>query len=232
MELNIKLDSLLKDVSPTMTPYEKYQIIYDKVRYFKEYRIVEDTSTNLAAIVNAKNQSCNLKYILDNEYIDCVGYSMLLEILLNKVDIEASEFGFSVFDGYGNFIGGHARTLINLDDDKYNIHGIFVSDATWDREEEIQFSLLPLSSMKTSIYGSCDETVLFDVDNIDNISDVINRLNIFYYTTPRDHIILMINKIDRNESEKLLKLDNQNFYEELIQYIHRRVGSHEKTNSL
>lgn len=231
MDMNSKLDSLLKDVYPSMTPYEKYQIIYDRVRHFKAYRIVENTNTDLATILNSKYQSCNLKYILDNEYIDCLGYSLLLEILLNKVDIGASEFGFSVFDNQGNFIGGHARTLINLDDDKYNIHGIFVSDATWDNGDELHFSLLPLSSMKASIYGSCDETVLFDADNIDNISDVINRLKVPYRIAPRDYIIWIINKLDRNESEKLLKLDNQKFNEELIQYIHRRVNQQEKTNS-
>lgn len=232
MDINSKLNSLLEGVEPSMTPYEKYQVIYDRVRYFKGYNIVENTNTDFATVFNSKYQSCNLKYILDNEYIDCGGYSLLLETLLNKVDIGAFSFGFHVFDNQGNFLGGHARTLINLDDDKYNIHGIFVSDATWDDEDELQFSLLPLSSMKDPIYGSCDETVLFDADNIDNLSDVINQLHIPYRKTPREYIIEVINKIDRNESEKLLKLNDQEFNDEIIQYIHRKVDQHEHVNSL
>ena len=103
MDINSKLNSLLEGVEPSMTPYEKYQVIYDRVRYFKGYNIVENTNTDFATVFNSKYQSCNLKYILDNEYIDCGGYSLLLETLLNKVDIGAFSFGFHVFDHQGNF---------------------------------------------------------------------------------------------------------------------------------
>ena len=29
---------------------------------------------------------------------------------------------------------GHARCIVSMDDDKYNVHGLYVSDPTWDNQ--------------------------------------------------------------------------------------------------
>ena len=32
---------------------------------------------------------------------------------------------------------GHARNFVRIDDDKYNIHGLYAMDITWDSDKEI-----------------------------------------------------------------------------------------------
>ena len=54
-------------VDDNMSPYEKYIKIYNFVRCYKEYKIVENTTSNIAEVVNNKEKSCVLIYILENE---------------------------------------------------------------------------------------------------------------------------------------------------------------------
>lgn len=223
LQLQKKLVAFLDDIESSMSPYEKYMIIYNKVRNFKPYAVVNNDNRDLASIINNKQQSCNFKYIFDNDYIDCLGYSLLLETLLNKVGIEASAFGFDVFDGKGNLLGSHARTLINLSDDKYDINGLFVSDPTWDKDDNnLKWSLLPVSSMRENIYGDCNETLLFDFEHDKELDNVISHLKTQHNETTRDTIIELINRIERSESEKLLLLNDDDFMEELEKYLHEK----------
>ncbi len=234
--INNKLDSYLeKIINENMSPYEKYMAIYNFTRKFKEYKIVEepkdisDFLQQLYEIVNGKYQSCNLRYILDNDYIDCRGFSNILQTLLNKAGIEASMFGFTVYDNDGSVIGGHSRTILNLDDDKYNIHGIFISDATWDSlndADNLEYSLLPISSMRSPIYSTCQETILFDANNekefLNNIQRLKQSKNIF--NNLREEIIRMIYGIDRKESAKLKNLNSKDFLIEIEKYILARTN--------
>ena len=223
LQLNKKLNIFLNDIYSSMTPYEKYMIIYDKVRKFKKYKVLDNDNFEISSIIKNKQQSCNFKYILDNDYIDCRGYSLLLETLLNKVGIEATAFGFDVYDGKGNILGGHARTLINLSDDKYDIDGLFISNPTWDKDDHnLKYSLLPINSMRETIYGNCNETSLFDFDETETTSSKISRLEKPYNKTLREVIIELVNKIDRNESENLSLLEDDVFISELERYIYEK----------
>lgn len=221
--INKKLDELLKDTNSKMSPYEKYKIIYNEVRHLKPYKISDGHSNDIASIVKAKQQSCNFKYLLNNEYIDCQGYSLLLATLLNKVGIEATDFGFRVFDRNGEFLGGHARTLINLDDDKYDIHGLFISDATWEKDDNnLKYSLIPISSMREICYGPCNERILYDIDDPNELDERITNLPIGRDKTSKGTALEMISKIDHLEFEKLLTLDDKSFMNELKKYVYTR----------
>ena len=235
-KMDNQLNDLLKDVHDTMSPLEKYNCIYDKVRKYKEYKVVEqpqlenksDFFKKLREIIDNKYQSCNLKYILENEFMDCLGFSILLQTLLNKVGIESTDFGFEVYDNNGTYFGGHARTILNLDDDKYNIHGIFISDATWDShndENNLKYSLLPISSMREPIYSICNERLLFDVNNeaefLNNLHTLKKTPGVYNLT---EKVIKMINAIDRKESSKLMKLDSDDLLVELKKYILSRTN--------
>ena len=241
-KIDNELNKLLEEVHEYMSPFEKYNCIYNKVRKYKEYKVIEQPHSNdfndflekLKEIVGNKNQSCNLKYILENEYMDCLGFSILLQTLLNKVGIESTDFGFEVYNYDGIFLGGHARTILNLDDDKYNIHGIFISDATWDsqnEDENLEYSLLPISSMREPIYSKCKETLLFDANDetefLNNLQ-ILKKFKGIYNLT--DEIIEMINAIDRKESSKLIKLNQNDFLVELKKYVLSRTNR--KINNL
>ena len=132
LEEEAKLDKLVSPViEANLSPLEKYIAIYNIVKKFKKYK----------ESPNNPNESRYLKYILNNEYIVCVGFSNLLAELLRRVGIPVSELSAGVdisYDENQNMnetplnIIGHARNLVKIDDDKYNIHGIYMADATWD----------------------------------------------------------------------------------------------------
>ncbi|MBQ2872817.1 MAG: hypothetical protein IJE89_02335 [Bacilli bacterium] len=129
-----KLEALIKPIKESnLSPYEKYIAVYNIVKQFKPYKENKED----------KEQSRNIRYILNNEYMVCVGYAKLLNILLAKVGIPCRKISVGVDisydDGFSKEdkpteIESHARNIVKIDDDKYNIHGIFVADPTWDND--------------------------------------------------------------------------------------------------
>lgn len=129
-----KLENLVKPIrDANLSPLEKYLAAYDVVKSFKPYKENEKD----------KRQSRDLRYILkdDNKYIVCVGFARLLLELLTRLDIPCKYIHVDVDDSYEKKYGeeikninhvGHARNLVKIDDDKYNIHGIYLSDSTFD----------------------------------------------------------------------------------------------------
>ena len=120
-----------------LSPLEKYLAIYDIVKKYKPYK---DNKKN-------PNESRKLKYILsdNNPYIVCAGFTKLLTELLSRVNISSKYLSVSIDTSYE---GGmtveeknisferHARNLIRIDDDKYNIHGYYLADTTWDNNPQ------------------------------------------------------------------------------------------------
>ena len=68
--------------------------------------------------------------------IVCAGYTALLSEILNGLDdnLKTADFSVLCFDNLKslNFKGAHSRSIVRIDDDKYNVHGIYVLDPTWD----------------------------------------------------------------------------------------------------
>ena len=91
------------------------------------------------------DKSRALRYILDNEYMVCVGYAKLLVELLDKVGIDATLLSVEVDTSYDDGFtldekiveaSGHKRAIISIDDNKYNLHGLYISDPTWDNSQK------------------------------------------------------------------------------------------------
>ena len=126
------LNNLIRDIkNSNLTQFEKYLLIYNIVKNFKPYKENEE---------KLEDSRC-LKHILNNDYMVCVGFSILLRALLNKVNIACIDiptyFYQPIDDDNENLeLVGHQRNLIKIDDDKYNIHGIYVSDPTFDHNFE------------------------------------------------------------------------------------------------
>lgn len=76
----------------------------------------------------------NLHSIVATDYIACVGYSKFLTQILTENHIAATEAGVTCNVGTKDQ-GGHSKTLVRIDDDKYDIHGVYCVDATWDRDK-------------------------------------------------------------------------------------------------
>ena len=175
-----KLEALAKPIRESnLSPLEKYIAVYDIVKNFKPYKENEEDS----------DKSRYLRYILDdnNEYIVCVGYAKLLRELLNRVNIPVKTINVSVdmkrdkdFDEKkDNPLGGHARNMVKIDDDKYNIHGYYIADSTWDNDTELDFYLNSLMTFDRKKEAKRLETLkmqdlLFDFHNFDDFQEKIN----------------------------------------------------------
>lgn len=109
-----------------LSPVEKVMFAFDILKTFK----YNESSTDM-------EDSRYSHKVIETGNIVCIGYSSLLMQILNYLDkgIVISEFGLDCFDKDNKFLGGHSRSLLKIDDDKYNIHGIFALDATWDSDK-------------------------------------------------------------------------------------------------
>ena len=96
-----------------LSPYEKYLYAYDIVTKFN-YKEVDEGEN--------KSISRTLMTVLTGDRIVCVGYASLLSEICNRLGIPCCE----------QFRKNHALCYVRIDDDKWGIHGIYVSDPTSD----------------------------------------------------------------------------------------------------
>ena len=106
-----------------LSPVEKLMFAYDIMKTFKYHE--NDCNKNMARYPDK---------ILKSGDIVCVGYANFLKDILKGLDegLKVNCSGVSAYDVKHNCFIGHERNLVKVDDDKYNIHGIYALDATWD----------------------------------------------------------------------------------------------------
>lgn len=111
-----------------LSPVEKLMFAFDFMKTFK----YNESGTE-------KMDSREPHRILETGNIVCVGYSSLLGEIINNldIDIKIGNISVSCYDKEGNFRGGHNRNIVKIDDEKYNINGLFVVDSTWDSVKQI-----------------------------------------------------------------------------------------------
>ena len=176
-----KLNELVKDIKDkNLSPMEKYLYVYNIVKNYKPYKENHED----------KDQSRYLRYIIDNEYMVCVGYANLLVTLLDKVGINATEVSIgtdiSYDEGFTNEekiveIAGHKRAIVSIDDDKYNIHGLYITDPTWDNDLDknyLNHALLPFDRLQTEkrMFEYNAYEPILDIHNFNEYNDQINFL--------------------------------------------------------
>lgn len=234
LEENEKLEQIVKDIKESnMSPLEKYMGVYNIVKKFKPYK---ENETDL-------DQSRYIKYVLNNEYMVCLGYSTLLDDLLNRVGIESYIYKNKVsnYDDKANLIesGGHARTIVNIKDDKYNIDGYYIADATWDNHKNVgdtyNYSLRPFESMQKSEDLFSLEEIDYILDN-KTFSDFCIKINILLnkkikqgreliesYESIFNSIKTLLHELDSKEYKNLQKYietdeyeRTEKFYEEFL----------------
>ncbi len=173
-----KLDELVKNVkNSNLSNFEKYIAVYDIVKKYKPYKENK----------NDLNQSRQLKNILNNDYMVCVGYSKLLRVLLERVGICNKEYNVGVLEvdykiNDTNYLGSHVRNVISIDDDKYDIHGYYLCDATWDNGVNNNYLTYAcctydeMSRTKEMFSGSKNDYFL----SIHNFDEFIKNINSLY----------------------------------------------------
>lgn len=238
--------TLYEIVEPTkdLSPFEKYIYIFNVVKQFKYYKENE----------NDKRLSRNLYDILNNEYMVCVGYSVLLRDLLKKVGINSIEISISVDTSYDddNTItsatrSGHARAYIYIIDPKYNIDGFYIADPTWNNfmHKDIYTHLVLTNEEETYtrrynfIGSNIDTSELFNVKSLKEFYSKIDfftsrisleKENIFkLYDNPNyisQIIIDLLTSLQKLSPEFTNQLKNK--YKELEKYLYNQKYEHEK----
>ncbi len=132
--------------------------------------------------------------------ITCVGYSLMMEEIFNCFDENIKLISVSLTTTHNIKEEGHKRNLVRIDDDKYNIHGLYFLDATWDSYNEkfkekygedykvndvYKHFLVPIceyeqvfnEDTKPVIFSKKINKLLQDNWNIENLNNVLNSLN-------------------------------------------------------
>lgn len=221
------IESILEEIEILRTKEELsileiYLAVYDKCRKFMKYKLSLDK-------VYDKGRSLK-DVVLNRMYICCAGFSNLLVAMLDFYGIESFPFYILMADKKS----AHERVLVKLDDDKYNIHGIYISDPTFgisDEQDILNYALMTFDET-TMEYKNDQMNMLLDfVMNIHSIDEFIykinvlkrhfNRLYIDYgdiisnrysfkninndYTTICEEILLIIKRFDYNYYLELVR---------------------------
>lgn len=148
------LDKLSKEVDLSVkfsvidiSSYEDYRGLVESMKYYKKvitdydlspverltfaYDLVKSFSYKESP--NEKNESRNPYKIIKSGYIVCAGYTAMLEEIMSNIDdkVSVSDFGVTCYNDDGTY-EHHSRAMARIDDDKYNIHGLYIMDPTWD----------------------------------------------------------------------------------------------------
>lgn len=236
-----KLDKMVeKTKDSNLSPFEKFLYIYNIVKNFKKYNEIKDGD---------KMQSRSLKYIIDNEYIVCLGFSNLLKALLQRVGINSINYSCSVDISSNNptienkslDFAGHSRLMFYIKDEKYNIDGYYISDPTFDNMNEknlFNHAIMTYESMQLSNVMFALQTLdyIFDVKSFQEYCKKINALfkKEFsnyekYETNTKAAIIRTYIYICQVIMETLYRIDKESFEKVKSAYI--KATNSDETNN-
>lgn len=180
-----------------LSPVEKLMFAFDIMKTFN----YKDNSSS-------KNDSRAPHKVIETGNIVCVGYAHLLNLILNKLDdnIKVSNFGLNCYDENKKYLGAHERNIVKIDDNKYNIHGIYILDATWDSIKDnvgdvVGEDYTALDLYRYFLIPAIDYEDVFQYDTLPNL------LEIFLETTyNREGFYgLLLNSYDEKDKEETIK---------------------------
>lgn len=118
------IDDIVKTINKyNLSPLEKIMYAYDLVRD----RVYTKESENESNIV-----SRDLSSVLFGNKIVCAGYVAIFNAVLKNLGINVMDYIIARKD---NNKKGHIRSLVYVNDKKYNVNGIFLFDPTWDSKK-------------------------------------------------------------------------------------------------
>lgn len=104
-----------------LSPYEKFLWAFN---YVTEYMYTAEGNNEDPAL------SRNLISVLNGDKIVCVGFTNMLNTILNRLGIPCTLQTVLDYDPSTSGYGNHQTCCVRIDDDKYNKHGIYYSDPT------------------------------------------------------------------------------------------------------
>ena len=173
-----KLNNMIKDAH-ILSPFEKFLYAYLVTANLKEYK--KDNNEYVAT-------SRNLYYIMADEKmpIVCAGFAILLVDLCTKLGIKTSYISMPVNVGFrGEDFAKkeyHARIQVFIDDPKYDIKGMYISDPTFDNMEyRINHALLTkfeYNYLESEISIDNEEEYLIYAGNEKEFIEMLNAISL------------------------------------------------------
>lgn len=176
-----------------LSPVEQVAYIYDILKTWHYQEHSED-----------KQRSRTLHGIIADGTIVCVGYATFVETLLTELGQKAISITPTI-PTQDNPYAGHQRNMVRIDDDKYNIHGVYVLDATWDSDKSI--SVIEEAGKKIVVSNPTKE---------DNVIDNYNNLSLYR------HFLIPLSDYDSRYKEeinpKIVELYKNKETKELVEH--------------
>ena len=112
--------SIIKQLN--LSPIEAVMLAYDEVRKRVYTAESEDESYKVSRDISS---------VLNGDKIVCKGYSIIFKAITLYLGLNCDE---SIWDKK-NSNSSHARNIMYIKDDKYNIDGVYYFDTTWDSKK-------------------------------------------------------------------------------------------------
>lgn len=132
-----ELDEFIKDIwDKDISPLERFLCIYHYVG-------------NLEVELDVRYKRKDITSFINGDMVISFGASELVLYLSQKLGIRV--FPQRLDTAFQSFNLMHDNNLVYLEDDKYDIHGLYYADVTWDRNKEERmtyaFALIPLKNI-------------------------------------------------------------------------------------
>ncbi len=219
MLMRKNIDLILSDVnSKCLSNFEKVIYVYDIVKKFNYNKANDDYSMDgrqLHKIFNTGNMVCS-------------GFARIITEVLNELGIQSGIYKLVTKD---NEL--HARSLVHIIDQKYDINGIYSMEPTWESAINTDYAyslfLTPINKLKKAFPNEKfreDISVLCGMKKIDEIS-LRDRISLYQFFNNKD---LEQDYIDSVISSSNKYANINNFAEALIRVRIEQGIFNEKTN--
>lgn len=130
---NRRINSVVNHIKKEeFSPFEAVCFIHKMITSNFLYKENEEKPTLARSVIG----------VLNSDNIVCVGYSLLVKAIIDKlenVDIKSDIIVIQLHSESENMVSeylnagtGHMQNLIFINDEKYNIHGVYIVDTTFD----------------------------------------------------------------------------------------------------
>ena len=192
--------------------------------------------------------------IVNYDAIVCVGYSRFVKAVISKLNIkglkcdnfttvlkESDKDKNELLSEYLSINTGHMQNLIFIDDEKYNVHGRYIEDTTWDSLNDRYPKGKGFANFMLPV---CDiehiEGVKFEQYS-NSIDEMLAMINLEVYTPQRLRVVEDNNEFSKpipyntiyeclkNVYGKILKLDGE---EQLENMVNKALNISKQVSSL
>lgn len=134
--------------SMNLSPYEEYLKAFNYAKTFKRYREFHNPIVD----EDYPNYSRNPFLILKNKYQVCTGYAFYLQEVLDRLDIECGFYSLDCKKNLDSYDPAwHARLLVHINDPKYDIDKVIISDPTASSFLPDKFHIIPPHKNKLAV---------------------------------------------------------------------------------